>query len=188
MENFVIDRRDAKAFMRIAGDSIYDCIFIGQGHIITTNDKCFVMADADEINGKPFVCVSGEFVRNAIKEKSDIFIDFEKMICRNQNQQECALVESRIKHENFLKFFEQKPEEVKMGFLNVAGDIMETLYKFSKDIGIHKYMTFKQITELYTVVVWEKVDNIVGLVCTHSGFYNDETQVNDFINGVLKKL
>lgn len=188
MKEFVIDRRDAKAFMRIAGDSIYDRIFVGQGHIIATNGKCFVMADANEINEKPFVCVSGEFIRNTIKSKSDIFINFEKMVCWNQNQQKCDLVESRIKHENFLKFFEQKPEEVKMGFLNVAGDIMETLYKFSKDIGIHKYMTFKQISKPYTVVVWEKLDNIVGLVCNHSGFHDDETMFNDFFNGVLEKL
>nr|DAV25040.1 MAG TPA: hypothetical protein [Caudoviricetes sp.] len=188
MTEFVIDRRDAKAFMRIAGDSIYDRIFIGQGHIIATNGKCFVMADAVDTNGKAFVCVSGEFIRNAIKSKSNIIIDFEKMVCRDENQQECALVESSIKHEIFLKLLEQKPEEVKTSFLNVAGDIMEMLYKFSKDIGIHKYMTFKQISKLHTVVIWEKVDNIVGLVCTHSGFYNDETQVNDFLNELLSDL
>lgn len=184
---YVFNKRDAKAFMQVA-DGNYDYIFIGQGHIITTNGVCLVMANVDDVIGKPFVRIPGEFIRKAIKNKSNIIVDFEKMICKDESYNECELCESHIKHKNFLKFFDHKPEEIKTSFLNIAGDIMERIYKFSKDLKIHKFMSFKQISGNHTVIVWEKVDNVVGLVCNHSGFRDDENEFNDFLNELLSEF
>lgn len=171
MEKGYIGFKELKAFAGFLSKNTFDdYLVVGNGCVFAFANAYCVMVKTDAIpEDAPLVNIPGELIRNKIKHKKDILIDFDNLIISDLSIKEDITL-SKHRYSSLRSVFNEAHEKTKQNFMNVNARILEKIAKFSKAADLSDGVTFKLNDSGNILVFWGGVKKVVMVISQHNMF------------------